>query len=89
MTLMMTMTTMMMMMSMWGVTLRTDEWENLEPEIASKAKRSCIQVVLQLCNFATANEGDGDADADDAKIVATSILYPCWLLKVLQVTMSV
>ena len=82
---------MMTMMMIWmsGVTLRTDEWGSLEPEIASKAKRSCIQVVLQLCNFATANEGDGDGDADDAKIVATSILYPCWLLKVLQVTMSV
>ena len=46
MTLMLTMmaimmlTTMMLMMPMSGVTLRTDEWENLEPEIASKAKRS-------------------------------------------------
>ena len=33
-----------------GVTLRTDEWENLEPEIASKAKRSAAAF-----NFATAN----------------------------------
>ena len=40
----------MMMKSMSGVTLRTDEWENLEPEIASKAKRSAAAF-----NFATAN----------------------------------
>ena len=42
-----------MMIWMSGVTLRTDEWGSLEPEIASKAKRSstCIQLVtatLQL-----------------------------------------
>ena len=38
--MMMIMLKMMLMMPMSGVTLRTDEWENLEPEIASKAKRS-------------------------------------------------
>ena len=35
---------------MSGVTLRTDEWGSLEPEIASKAKRSAAAF-----NFATAN----------------------------------
>ena len=36
---------------MSGVTLRTDEWGSLEPEIASKAKRCrCIQLATAKHN---------------------------------------